>query len=829
MARRVTPGRRSTTPSMTEYLNENIQTVADLQSLDSLLESLQKQQELQKQQLREAEEILSKATEASKQHTETVRRRAEAFNEQQNDIDRRLVEVTQSKSSDEATRKFEASMEKLGRLEIAKGYMELLGRVNRISEDTLSVIQRSPNDALSLYSEVRALASSLVSVQVAAEGAAPHLIDYTTKLVGSLKDALQKEYSGKLRAVLEKMKWPSKELQVDDALVRQWADWFELLLRLQEPDVIPQIELLQNEAQYQETPALLPLEEMMSPLNLRFRYHFSGDKPTNRLDKPEYFLSHIIDLINTYSDFFMTYLQPILNRRAQDCDSRLIPFYSNAIFSYITALLPMARHKINSTLPHIANHSQLLSHFIHELMQFDNDVREIWGYSPAFKEDRGWKGLTWEVLVKQDWFAQWLQVEKDFALSRYQDIIDAPDSGEIDYDGVEATATKPTKAAIRVNDLLETITDRYRPLSSFSQKLRFLIDIQITIFDLFHERLHSGLEAYLAMKSTIGRTVQGSSASQVSLEGIAGLERLCRIFGSAEYLEKKMQDWSDDVFFLELWYELQDRVDQNARSGRPVAGSMSISDVAARTSSSITDSNADHGAGGIEGALFDETSSAYRRIRIRSESIIVSTLTSSMQTSLKAYSRSSNWASLAPSSDNESTITPSVELAMFTRNLTAEVKFLSRVLAPAPLKRIARQLLLSIQTYLWDNILMRHSFSAARATQLRIDFEHICTTFDAALGVPAGKIEAKKIAQKLAEGLLLLELNIKPKDSVPEAEETDKRNGDGTHPNLGLWEVEKGLFASNESAREVLKSLGIEVLTEAQARAILERRVELRG
>ncbi|KMU85239.1 RINT-1 family protein [Coccidioides immitis H538.4] len=455
-------------------------------------------------------------------------------------------------------------------------------------------------------------------------------------------------------------------------------------------------------------------------------------------------------------------------------------------------------------------------------MQFDNDVREIWGYSPAFKEDRGWKGLTWEVLVKQDWFAQWLQVEKDFALSRYQDIIDAPDSGEIDYDGVEATATKPTKAAIRVNDLLETITDRYRPLSSFSQKLRFLIDIQITIFDLFHERLHSGLEAYLAMKSTIGRTVQGSSASQVSLEGIAGLERLCRIFGSAEYLEKKMQDWSDDVFFLELWI-VSTKMLEAARLWRdpcPFPTSRPARRRPSRIAMPITD------AGGIEGALFDETSSAYRRIRIRSESIIVSTLTSSMQTSLKAYSRSSNWASLAPSSDNESTITPSVELAMFTRNLTAEVKFLSRVLAPAPLKRIARQLLLSIQTYLWDNILMRHSFSAARATQLRIDFEHICTTFDAALGVPAGKIEAKKIAQKLAEGLLLLELNIKPKDSVPEAEETDKRNGDGTHPNLGLWEVEKGLFASNESAREVLKSLGIEVLTEAQARAILERRVE---
>lgn len=44
------------------------------------------------------------------------------------------------------------------------------------------------------------------------------------------------------------------------------------------------------------------------------------------------------------------------------------------------------------------------------------------------------------------------------ALSRYQSIIDDPSSGEIDYDSVEPSATKPTNGAIRVNDLLETIT-----------------------------------------------------------------------------------------------------------------------------------------------------------------------------------------------------------------------------------------------------------------------------------------------------------------------------------------------------------------------------------
>ncbi|KAI5284110.1 hypothetical protein KEM55_001208, partial [Ascosphaera atra] len=141
---------------------------------------------------------------------------------------------------------------------------------------------------------------------------------------------------------------------------------------------------------------------------------------------------------------------------------------------------------------------------MHELMKFDDEIRNTWDYTPDPYSGESWKGLTWEVLVKGGWFPRWLNVEKEFALSRYQEIIDAPDSGELDYDSVEPNTTKPTKAAIRVNDLLETITDRYKPLASFSQKLRFLIDIQISIFDMFHIRLREGLEAYLAMTSTIG-------------------------------------------------------------------------------------------------------------------------------------------------------------------------------------------------------------------------------------------------------------------------------------------------------------------------------------
>jgi hypothetical protein len=46
---------------------------------------------------------------------------------------------------------------------------------------------------------------------------------------------------------------------------------------------------------------------------------------------------------------------------------------------------------------------------------------------------------------------------------------------------------------------------------------------------------------------------------------------------------------------------------------------------------------------------------------------------------------------------------------------------------------------------------------------------------------------------------------------------------------LGLWEVERRLFADNQSARDVLEDLGLELLSETEARALLRRRVELAG
>ncbi|KAK2754047.1 hypothetical protein FQN54_007216 [Arachnomyces sp. PD_36] len=815
-----------------DRLNDKIQTTADLQSLDSLLLALKNQQELQLKQLAETEEILKEATRTSKDHDDSIRSQADAFNQEQTDIDRRLMIVTGSDTSNEAVQRFEVGMENLRKLDICKGYMEILKEVDRLSAEGLENITTNAKLSLRPYTHLRNIASALKDAQPAAEGAAPHLVDYTEELATTLGAQMRKQFGSSFQKATEKMKWPSKDLVLSENLIQEWRNGVELLLDLQEPELLAQYDSGEGTPKPRDPPVLLPLELMAHPLALRFKYHFSGNKVTNRLEKPEYFLSHASDLINTYHDFFVAYLQPILDARAAKLSLNMDWIYSDAISLWISALLPMVREKITTFLPQISNHPQLLSHFMHELMNFDNDIRGVWNYAQGPYTEYNWKGLSWEVLVQQDWFGRWLQVEKEFALSRYEDIIDTPDSGQIDYDGVEPGTTKPSRAAIRVNDLLETITERYRPLSSFSQKLRFLIDIQITIFDQFHERLHSSLEAYLAMTSTIGRTVQGSTAGDGSgsLDGVSGLERLCRVFGSAEYLEKKMQYWSDDVFFLELWYELQNRIKENSTTGRPVAGPMTVADVASRTSAAVANQNEDAGDDSAEGALFDETASAYRRLRLRSESIIVSTLTSSTHSSLRPFSRISTWASLDPASgtSTEYPLPPSTELVPTIRTLSSDISFLANALGNAPLRRITRQLLLSIQSYIWDNVLMRHTFSTAGSSQLCSDVDHICGVIDVAVGSHSGQGDSRATIRKLNEGLLLLGLNIS--EPSPEASDTPVEEAIGQEANvLSLWEVETRVFASNESARAVLSELGIETLSESEARGVLERRAEIRG
>lgn len=61
-----------------------------------------------------------------------MQEKAEQFHRAQQDIDRKLRIITQSDTSDDAVRRFEASMAKLKILDVADGYVRQLSEVDTL-------------------------------------------------------------------------------------------------------------------------------------------------------------------------------------------------------------------------------------------------------------------------------------------------------------------------------------------------------------------------------------------------------------------------------------------------------------------------------------------------------------------------------------------------------------------------------------------------------------------------------------------------------------------------------------------------------------------------
>lgn len=395
-----------------DYLDDKLQTLADLESLDSLLLNVRNQQTLLKQQLESAQKELEESKQKSVEHGSSLKDRVKAFDRDQEEIDRQLLLVTQSETSDEAVQKFESSMEKLNKLVVAKQYVRLLQDVDALSEECLSHLGSSDSVTLDAYKRMKKLLFELQLKQEAADGAAPHLLDYTQAKAEYLRQQLEKAFSGQFEQVLKDMSWPSPEASMSDALREQFSNSVAKLLELQRPDLEEQ-EKLNDGTRIVQPIVLLPFAVIVKPLELGFRYHFEGDRPTNRLERPEFFLSHVTErILAKYIDFVETYIQPVLLRKFRGTDLSLNYAYIDSSSAFITALLPMVRNKVYSILPQLLRQPPLLSHLIHELTSFDTELRNEWQYDGG---SRGqiWRGLAFEVLSQDDIFVQWLKAEKD--------------------------------------------------------------------------------------------------------------------------------------------------------------------------------------------------------------------------------------------------------------------------------------------------------------------------------------------------------------------------------------------------------------------------------
>jgi hypothetical protein len=214
---------------------------------------------------------------------------------------------------------------------------------------------------------------------------------------------------------------------------------------------------------------LLPLETLVQPLHLRFRYHFEGSRQTNRLDKPEWYFAHVLNLLSTHARFVQVLVQALLREAGYE--------RASAMNDFVGLLLGFVTRRLEQTMPELLELPPIMAHTIFQALQFDQEIKDRYHY----EEDEGveWQGTANTILGNAGWFDGWKAAEKKCASvsafvtvaertgsdteDKFYEIISAPDAWQLNKDYAESSL-RPTNSALRVRDLFEQVTSMSRSL-----------------------------------------------------------------------------------------------------------------------------------------------------------------------------------------------------------------------------------------------------------------------------------------------------------------------------------------------------------------------------
>ncbi|KAF4456801.1 hypothetical protein F53441_1152 [Fusarium austroafricanum] len=761
------------------FLDDKLQSNGDLEDLDSLIAHVELQGNQLQSQLDTAVKELEEARRTADDRQGLLAARVEEFEKLQESIDLRAQIYAASDAPDQAIERLKSPMNKIKALERAQSYLVLLQDAEKFQSEAMSFLPQDPKAALEPYIKLKEHVHKLQSFPGQED---LHLVAYVESMTTSLRDKIKSTMSGELEAVLKQRKWPKVDTQIQ--MDEEWVSCIEKLIDLQKPEIAHTNKLL----------TLLPFEIMASIFVSEFRFHFLSDKPTSGAQAfGTHCLPWFITHIEKWEGFFRDNLGYLLAEKFQGTEVATNLAYIDPVSALITSLLPVLKEKTSLVALDAVKSPSFLSSFMSQLMAFDDNVRYKFNYDGGDSQN-GWSGLTAHIL--DDHFDTWFKAEKEFALERYNTVIDSQDARSIDYDYALQGKMKPTYAAVRVTDLLRSVTSQYERVRTFKHKIRFLIGIQLEILDAYHDRLRDSLQAYQSMSTTFGRTLTANTEDLAALEGTGAFEVLCKVIGSADHIVNTLKDWSNEEFFVTLWDDLQTRALHRASQGNNITSTMSYDDVKDRTSAAVGQKHED-------GALFDETASAYSMRRKAAQELLVGALVESHNKAFRAYTNRVQWTTVGETAIlDELAITPELDEPL--RILQRNFDFLIKSLSTATFRRVCREALVKLQDHLWQTIIMRQSFTTYGATQFRRDGAALASVIERY--IPNGS----SVLDSLTEGMQLLSLPVEA----------------GEGGGLTLKEVSDRMFTDNEEARKVLEELHLEELSPQGARNILQRRVE---
>ncbi|GAA5884946.1 hypothetical protein JCM6882_007164 [Rhodosporidiobolus microsporus] len=562
------------------------------------------------------------------------------------------------------------------------------------------------------------------------------IVALTSHLVGmanSVWNSLVRVLSGRLLAKLEALGWPQPFNEpldpYEDPRVAEFQTAFVDLLTLellQANNPIPGPSSSTSLPLSSKPKPFLALVPLVHPLLLRFKWHFDGDRGTNRIDKPEYPLSHILNLLTAHERFLSEDIQYLLDSNGFE--------HIDAVNEFTTLLLPPLSARLRHHLPQLLSMPPVLAHTVYQVVEFDQQLRGR-GYRPRtiptvlregeevpeYEEEGEWEGLSETILGRQEWFERWVEGEREFFDQRYFEAIGAPDAWHIipeeDYDAGEGgSGTRPTNSALRVKELAEQLADRYRPLP-LRHTLPFLLNLHLPLLQSYAGRITSSLDAFESLSFGLLPGALGQTTAATA--GVGGVVRLIRAGVSARWMSERCEEWGEDAFFLTLFDYL------NSASATPGKLDRALQH------------NADDVLDNSEGTIFDREKNVLVNLAERSEDLIVRHCAREVAGELKPY-YGKRW-DVSPEDDSpDRSLSPELiaPLSLLSSLLSTLVKSFPASTSTALYRRIAS----SLSQTLYDRLLSSHGWTEAGAHQFQYDLENGFFVAGREAGIPRNRL-----------------------------------------------------------------------------------------
>ncbi|KAM4678207.1 RAD50-interacting protein 1 isoform 1-T2 [Discoglossus pictus] len=663
-----------------EFLDQEIgNDFKSLKKVSKLLETIAEQ----KKQLEE--QVLTVSSEAPKR-IQTALKNAEDSKTSLEQLVEKEGAVTESisKHLEGAAPWMEELGVLIGQMDEVERHLCYLKWISQIEELSDNIQQHlMTNDVPEAASTLVSMAELAIKLQ---DSSCENLLKFIKSTVQFWHKILKDKLTSDFEEVLNQLHWPFigpplsqvTGLSSSTSLTEIYTNLetiFLQLLKLQTSD-----ELISKPKQMPEKyslpvspPVILPLQIMLTPLQKRFRYHFTGNRQTNVLSKPEWYLTQVLMWITNHTKFLNERIQPILNKAGSSV---------NATLEFTRGLVMLVLEKLSVDIPCLIYDDVLFCHLVDEVLMFQRELQMAHGYLGTLPN-------CMHILSEESAFQRWLMVERKLALEKMDSMLSAEAAWTSQYKDIsDVDEMKVPDCAETFMTLLLVITDRYKNLPMAARKLKFL-ELQKDLVDDFRIRLT--------------QVMKEESRAPLGF-------RYCAILNAVNYIATVLGDWADNVFFLQLQQAALDVcTDMNSTSKLQLGllASMEIS-------------------------VFDDLINLLERLKNDMLSRQVEYVFKEVKESARMYKKE-RWLSL-PSQSEQAVMSLSSSACPMLVSLRDRLLQLEQQLCHTLFKAIWQMLAEKLDLFIYQDIILANHFNEGGAVQLQFDmtrnlfplFSHYC-------------------------------------------------------------------------------------------------------